>query len=370
MGERKQKRNLSNIFYGVIGVATLMVAVIGATFAYFTATAANNVISGNMATVDFDLSVAKVTNVDVTKGGMIPMSNNMVEQAVSGASNKGICLDDNGNAVCQVYKITVNNTGTVGMFVDGYVTLTGGSGVPEDLPTAYTYAAEDGTATSGYAATTMRWAQAFCTTEDSNNLVTKCSTGNKIDDVVHSTLRTDTGKTAVEIAKIGVSDAAKADGANKAEILFKHEDIIGSTTINTNTYEVIDTNYIRLSKHVDGVGYTKALTKSGNTYIYSKTFHDDTTSALVYNQYLTADDKVASNNTGTSSSTFTDSQVFYIVVWLSENGHNQTAGETNAATSAANFFRGNVTFVTSQGTEVTATFSGHVKVDPNTMQIS
>ena len=73
MGEKKYKIN--NIFYGVVGVATLMVAVIGATFAYFTATASNNLIKGNMSSITFDLDVTKVTNVDDTVGGSITFSN-------------------------------------------------------------------------------------------------------------------------------------------------------------------------------------------------------------------------------------------------------------------------------------------------------
>ena len=61
----EQKNNRRGIFYGVIGVATLVVAVVGATFAYFTATASNNTaISGNMASINFGLSVEKVTDVD------------------------------------------------------------------------------------------------------------------------------------------------------------------------------------------------------------------------------------------------------------------------------------------------------------------
>jgi hypothetical protein len=249
------------------------------------------------------------------------------------------------------------------MFLDGYITLTGGSGVPSDVTTAFNYASEDGTATAGYEATTMRWAQAFCSVE-SGNKVTTCSTGNKIGNAVYSTLRTDAGETAVEIAKLGVSDTAKNDGKNLAEIKFKHEDVIGSTKINGNDYDIIDTNYIRLSKHTKGsLSYTKSITGT-----YSKAVHDDTTSALVYNQYLAANDNNAGNNTGTSiTTTFTDSQVYYFVVWLSENGHNQTAGEAGAPSSTDNFFSGNVTFVTGQGTEVTATFADHVKVTANTV---
>ena len=107
----KDKRN---IIYGVVGVLTLMLSIVGATFAYFTATASNNAtITGNAATVTFSVDVTKMTTVDVERGGLIPMSNNMMEQALTKNANvegKGFCVDDNGNAVCQVYKITVVNT--------------------------------------------------------------------------------------------------------------------------------------------------------------------------------------------------------------------------------------------------------------------
>ena len=84
---KEQKNNGRGIFYGVIGVATLVVAIIGATFAYFTATATNSTnITGNMATVSFGLDVRKVTKADETKGGMIPMSNTMVEAAINGTT--------------------------------------------------------------------------------------------------------------------------------------------------------------------------------------------------------------------------------------------------------------------------------------------
>ena len=65
----------------------------------------------------------KVVKVDEAQGGMIPMSNGMVEQAA--ASAKGTCLDDTGNAVCQIYKITIDNDSSAGQFVDGYVSLKG-----------------------------------------------------------------------------------------------------------------------------------------------------------------------------------------------------------------------------------------------------
>jgi predicted ribosomally synthesized peptide with SipW-like signal peptide len=332
--DSNQKKKKINIFYGVIGVATLMLATIGATFAYFTATqsAGNNVITGNMATIGFDLQVTKMTDVDQTKGGLIPMSNNMIEQALT---KNDICVDDNGNAVCQVYKITVVNTSTASMFVDGYVTLTNGSGTPSD----YTYPA-------GSNPTTMRWAQAFCSAE-ADGKVTACTTGGT------TTVRA-TNASSFTWDSLG-GTATKTNGLNQAEIKSTRSDVVApiatGAVIQGNNYEIINKNYIRVSDHGTNMTYSRA---------------SDTTSALVYSQYLDANDNNAANNTGTSSSTLTDTQVFYIVVWLTENGHNQTAGADGAAASASEFFKGNVTFLSAQGNEVTATFVGLQKVTPNT----
>lgn len=337
--KRKQGVSINNVFYAVIGVATLMIAVIGATFAYYTATATDaTTLKGNMATIKFDLDVKKVTDKDDTRGGLIPMSNNMVEQALTknaAVDGKGICVDDNGNAVCQVYKITAVNASTASMFLDGYVTLSGGSGTPADY-----------TAT-GSNKTTMRWAQVFCSSEASN-LVTACTTAGK------STIRS---TNEIAFTALG-GTSVKNDGLNTGEIKTARTDVTydassaNAAVIQNNKYEVIKQNYIRVSDHTAG------------DYSYKRA--NDTTSALVYNQYLAANDNNSGNNTGTSSTTFTDAQVYYIVVWLSENGHNQTQGATGASTTLANFFQGNVTFISAQGSEVTATFNGHIRVTPNT----
>ena len=341
----KDKRN---IMYGVVGVLTLMLSIVGATFAYFTATASNNAtIKGNAATVTFSVDVTKMTQVDVKLGGLIPMSNNMMEQALTkNASTKGVCVDDNGNAVCQVYKITVVNTGTSSMFVDGYVTLTNGSGTPAD------YTSVNGNATS------MRWAQAFCSTEtkvDGKDVVTACTTaGNS---TVRST-NTITLKSPIKVSNdypyttLG-GTATQSNGLNNGtngEIItvrdnavYPATDTTNAATIKGNKYEVIKHNYIRVSDHL----YTDT------TYVRSQ----DITSALVFNQYLEASDGNTGNDKGTSSSTYTDAQVYYIVVWLTENGHNQTAGAAGAASSANNFFQGTATFLSAEGKEVSATLS-------------
>lgn len=343
MNEQKSERKMEgrNILYAVIGIMTLVVAIVGATFAYYTATASNNVITGTMATISFDIKVAKVTDVDDTKGGLIPMTNSMVQKAVSNASTKGICVDDNDNAVCQIYKITVINSSTASMFVDGYVTLTGGSGSPTDYTTS---------------PTTMRWAQAFCT--ETAGVLTSCTTAG--------------ASTARQTETFSFNALGTGTQHDTTEILDTFAGVTGVTditadtnkgTIQGNKYALINTNYIRVSNHTAGAGYTQSA---------------DVTSALVYNQYLAANDNDANNNEGGDSNdsntttdgnqAYVDTQIYYIVIWLSETGTNQTAGSggTNVPSTVASFFQGTVTFVSAQGSEVTSRFNGWTAVTPDT----
>ena len=366
---KEQKNNGRGIFYGVIGVATLVVAIIGATFAYFTATATNATnITGNMATVSFGLQVSKVTTADEKLGGMIPMSNSMVEAAVKGngkkdtADTQQICVDDNGNAVCQIYKISVTNNGTAGMFLDGYVALQGGSdSATEDKPIP------DYTATTTNK-TTMRWAQVFCTGTD--NQLTGCTTVGKTTsrattDVSGGTAGIDKDWTAVNLPETTVNATS---GLNKDQILTTFAGITSKGTYQGNKYDIIDKNYIRVSDHVLANAGAEDATESFDR----KT---DATSALVFNQRIdpkeTTESRTGAVPTATdsdSSKTYTDGQVYYIVVWLTETGRNQTAGQTGVTTGADDntsglkFFKGTVTFVSAQGSEVTATFSNYASV--------
>ena len=341
----EQKNNGRGIFYGVIGVATLVVAIIGATFAYFTATAANNVMTGNMATINLNLAVTKVTTADVDKGGMVPMSNTMIQAAISNGSGNGICVDDNGNAVCQVYKITLENNSSAGQFVDGYVALRGGSGAPTDYPysTGKNYTDATGTTLAeGLKGTTMRWTQVFCT--ESGNTVTSCTTAGVQSLLDDST--TESTVTFTELIGSNEGTGVEVDTFNTTYLLSS-----GVTTdthvISGNKYTVINKNYIRVSDH--------SWSSDGGKESYKR--QDDMTSALVLNHSLSA----------------TKTVTYFFAVWLSETGTNQTPGTavgniTNP--SAASFFGGNVTFNSAQGSEVSATFSGYAKVQSDQVAAS
>lgn len=316
--------DVRGIFYGIIGIATLIVAIIGATFAYFTASNSNNnLITGKSASVSISLDVKKVTTADSKYGGIIPMANTMVESALSNrndldSDNPKICVDDNGNAVCQIYKITVKNGSSTDMFLDGYVTLMGGAGKANDI--------------DNNSGTTMRWAQAFCTGTDNN--LTSCTTVGK----------TTTGAIGEGIGFTtnweGITNPSDTTPYNKDQIKYNSDIITSNGIINNKNYDIINTNYIRISDHMLDSSYSR---------------NSDNSSALVYNQYLSQKSSGIVTNTTDSSETLTDSQVYYIVVWLSENGENQSIDKENID----NFYNGQVYFTSSQGSEVTASFSGY-----------
>ena len=107
------------MFFFVIGCVTFALLVIGATYAYFTASANDNrTVKGDAATVSFGLNVSRITTIDMAYG-LVPMKNN---QAPNAASDK--CYDDLGRAGCQLYKITITADSDTVMFLDGYVFMT------------------------------------------------------------------------------------------------------------------------------------------------------------------------------------------------------------------------------------------------------
>lgn len=113
-----KNKNRKNIYF-LICCICLSLIIVGATYAYFTAsTKDENTVKGNAATVTFGLSVEKITSADMAFG-LVPMKNKQAPNAA-----KQGCYDDFGNAGCQMYKITVNADSDTVMFLDGYVVVT------------------------------------------------------------------------------------------------------------------------------------------------------------------------------------------------------------------------------------------------------
>ena len=124
------------IFLGVVSVATLIVAIIGATFAWFSASVNSGENDVNLTAYQFDaeLTVDRVfptTDENASKKiipfvpdkvlreGQGDQTNNM-NYALNEATNK--CVDSSGYLVCSLYKITVTNNGSDAIELDGSVT--------------------------------------------------------------------------------------------------------------------------------------------------------------------------------------------------------------------------------------------------------
>ena len=136
-----ENRRGNEIFLGVIGVATLLVAIIGATFAYFSASAqsANEAISVQST----ELSLGFLDNADGLSTNLIPSAYEYVEMAGTNANwiaaapegfthtdgkkyiGKGLCKDSTGNEICGVYTFTVGNPNfTTAMKIQGKLIIT------------------------------------------------------------------------------------------------------------------------------------------------------------------------------------------------------------------------------------------------------
>lgn len=126
----EENRKGPGIFYAVVGVATLVVAIIGATFAFFSASASNGTdIKGTTAQAGgLNLKVTPLTKgvVDGKTANMIPLNINDTEtknEQFAQAITNG-CVDKNGNRVCQIYAIKVaNKSNTAKIQVTGELSL-------------------------------------------------------------------------------------------------------------------------------------------------------------------------------------------------------------------------------------------------------
>ena len=120
----KNERKGQGTFYMIIAMLTLVVAIVGATFAYFSLQASDeNTIKGNAAQAGLSLEVRKVS-VDAS-GDLVPLDETLLEKAIKGDSATGsqMCVDKNGNTVCQVYEVKVTNEGSAATAINGSLTL-------------------------------------------------------------------------------------------------------------------------------------------------------------------------------------------------------------------------------------------------------
>ena len=126
-----ENKNGQGIFYGVIGVATLVVAIIGATFAYFSASVTGNGanIEGNTANVAGDLSL-EVERVTFDSVPATVKYTDLVPAAVTedetgwGSMLTAKCVNGEYTG-CHLYKVTASTSNAVAATIVTNVDTTG-----------------------------------------------------------------------------------------------------------------------------------------------------------------------------------------------------------------------------------------------------
>ena len=110
--------------YLLIGTLVLFLSVLGASIAYYLARVSGN-LSGRAAGTELAIQVTKLSS--NATGDLIPLDNDLetLQLAAAGYQDKGACVDINGYSVCQIYKITVTNNGSIDLKMNGTVTLSG-----------------------------------------------------------------------------------------------------------------------------------------------------------------------------------------------------------------------------------------------------
>lgn len=121
-----ENNNGRGLFYGVIGVATLIVAIIGATFAYFSVSAniANNSdIAGSTVNVNNTTITGTLTRETPSTVSMVPLKTEDLQQGITGEGGQQ-CIDENGAKVCDIYTLTINNASSAPVSLAGNLTIT------------------------------------------------------------------------------------------------------------------------------------------------------------------------------------------------------------------------------------------------------
>lgn len=121
----------NNIFLGVVAVATLIVAIIGATFAYFSITAeGDNTV--NLTAYEFNASISVSPVYPTGSAKLVPLNPTTTVTGATGANSTNLlyalneatdkCIDSNGFQVCAVYSVEITNNGAESISLTGNLT--------------------------------------------------------------------------------------------------------------------------------------------------------------------------------------------------------------------------------------------------------
>lgn len=123
-----ENRKGNGIFLGVVSVATLVVAIIGATFAYFSASTNSADDAVNLTAYEFNAGLSVEYLAPTSAAALIPLDAdatvtntevNHLTYALNEATNR--CLDENNYQVCALYRVTITNNGSSPLVLSGTI---------------------------------------------------------------------------------------------------------------------------------------------------------------------------------------------------------------------------------------------------------
>lgn len=150
MEENIQKTKKAPLIYAIVGVMTLVIAVAGSTYAFYTASTTNTTSVTGTAGGGEGPEMLIENESDGANGNLIPidMTTDMLSAAAKGSSKTGNipCLDSNGYTACQIYSVVITNNANTAQSYN--ISLTSLSG--DDTPNieAVTMNTSDDTVTS------------------------------------------------------------------------------------------------------------------------------------------------------------------------------------------------------------------------------
>ncbi len=109
------------ISFSVLIILTLVVAIAGSTYAFFSVSVTDSSITGSSAynAKSFELTVTHLTT--AASGKLIPQLGSAINTAVNTTNN---CKDARGNTVCKLYQVTIKNVSEVTYYISGTFALT------------------------------------------------------------------------------------------------------------------------------------------------------------------------------------------------------------------------------------------------------
>lgn len=124
--DEKAKKNMAL----VIMILTLMLSIVGATFAYFMiAPTVNSSVNGIAARADMTLVINKISpSSDVWEASSKVMTPQLESELSTAMNNQ--CVDIYDNVTCQIYQMVLTNTGTAQVVVDGKISFVGVDEMP------------------------------------------------------------------------------------------------------------------------------------------------------------------------------------------------------------------------------------------------